>query len=339
MTEKAGVGPQAAPAADEAFAGLDIGSISTKGVVIDARRAIIARSYLWTEGSPADAARRVVADLAGQIDRSRTRVRAVGTTGSARRLVGAMCGAAVVKNEITAHAVGTTFLHPDVRTILEIGGQDSKIICVEGGIAVDYAMNTLCAAGTGAFLSSQARRLGVEVEEFGEIALTSRKPANIAARCTVFAESDLVHKIQVGYAREDIIAGLCRAVATNYLNNVGKGKRIVAPVVFQGGVSKNAGVVRAFEDELGMPVAVDADGHLMGAFGIALLAAEAWADGSAPRGADFDFDAMRGFEFATREVECQKCANRCEIICVYRDGRLIDSWGNRCDRGALRAEA
>ena len=203
------------------------------------------------------------------------RVRAVGTTGSARRLVGAMCGAAVVKNEITAHAVGTTFLHPDVRTILEIGGQDSKIICVENGIAVDYAMNTLCAAGTGAFLSSQAHRLGVEVEEFGEIALTSKKPANIAARCTVFAESDLVHKIQVGYAREDIIAGLCRAVATNYLNNVGKGKQIVAPVVFQGGVSKNAGVVRAFEDELGMEVLVDADGHLMGAFGVALLAAEA----------------------------------------------------------------
>ena len=121
-------------------------------------------------------------------------------------------------------------------------------------------------------MSSQAHRLGVEVEEFGEIALASKKPANIAARCTVFAESDLVHKIQVGYAREDIVAGLCRAVATNYLNNVGKGKKIVAPVVFQGGVSKNRGVVKAFEDALGMEVLVDPDGHLMGAFGAALLA-------------------------------------------------------------------
>ena len=250
-----------------AYLGIDIGSISTKGVIVDADRAIVARSYLWTEGNPTDAARRVVADLGAQIDRDAVRVRAVGTTGSARRLVGAMLGAAVVKNEITAHAVGTTYLHPDVRTILEIGGQDSKIICVEGGIAVDYAMNTLCAAGTGAFLSSQAARLGVEVEEFGAIALASKRPANIAARCTVFAESDLVHKIQVGYAREDIIAGLCRAVASNYLNNVGKGKKIVAPVVFQGGVSKNAGVVRAFEDMLGMDVLVDPDGHLMGAFG------------------------------------------------------------------------
>ena len=337
-----------------AYLGIDIGSISTNGVIVDADRAIVARSYLWTEGNPTDAARRVVADLGAQIDRDAVRVRAVGTTGSARRLVGAMLGAAVVKNEITAHAVGTTYLHPDVRTILEIGGQDSKIICVEGGIAVDYAMNTLCAAGTGAFLSSQAARLGVEVEEFGAIALASKRPANIAARCTVFAESDLVHKIQVGYAREDIIAGLCRAVASNYLNNVGKGKKIVAPVVFQGGVSKNAGVVRAFEDMLGMDVLVDPDGHLMGAFGVALLAAEAVAAagadaagmgrdgiaGAASRSAGgeaFDFDAVGDFAFKTREIECAKCANHCEIICVYRDDQLIDSWGNRCDQGAVRA--
>lgn len=330
----------------DAYLGIDIGSISTKGVVVDADRTIVARSYLWTEGNPADAARRVVVDLGAQIDRDEVRVRAVGTTGSARRLVGAMLGAAVVKNEITAHAVGTTYLHPDVRTILEIGGQDSKIICVEGGIAVDYAMNTLCAAGTGAFLSSQAHRLGVEVEEFGEIALTAKRPANIAARCTVFAESDLVHKIQVGYAREDIIAGLCRAVVSNYLNNVGKGKKITAPVVFQGGVSKNVGVVRAFEDMLGMDVLVDPDGHLMGAFGVALLAAETGtgagrgteASGGEPSPDEaFDFDAVGDFAFKTREIECSKCANHCEIICVYRDDELIDSWGNRCDQGAVKA--
>ena len=318
----------------EAFLGIDTGSISTKGVIIDAEGAILARSYLWTEGNPGDAARRVVDDLAGQIESNALQVVAVGTTGSARRLVGAMLGASVIKNEITAHAVGTTHLHPDVRTILEIGGQDSKIICVEDGVAVDYAMNTLCAAGTGSFLSSQAHRLGVEVEEFGEIALTSKKPANIAARCTVFAESDLVHKIQVGYPREDIIAGLCKAVATNYLNNVGKGKKIVAPVVFQGGVSKNVGVVKSFEDALRMEVLVDPDGHLMGAYGAALLAADAPESARKP----FAFD-VDDFDFRTREVVCQKCANHCEIICVYKDDELIDSWGTRCDKGAIRPKA
>lgn len=317
----------------EAYLGVDTGSISTKGVLIDADKNIIARSYLWTEGNPTDAARRVVDELAAQIDTQEVTVVSVGTTGSARRLVGAMLGAQVIKNEITAHAVGTTFLHPDVRTILEIGGQDSKIICVEGGIAVDYAMNTLCAAGTGSFLSSQAHRLGVEVEDFGTIALSSKKPANIAARCTVFAESDLVHKLQVGYSREDIIAGLCRAVATNYLNNVGKGKKIVAPVVFQGGVSKNAGVVKAFEDALGLDVLVDPDGHLMGAFGAALLAADIPVSQQRP----FAFD-VDDFEFRTREVICNHCANHCEIICVYKDDELIDSWGNRCDRGAIKVK-
>ncbi len=327
--------------ATEAYLGIDIGSISTKGVVIDGDANIIARSYLWTEGDPAGASKRVAAELASQLDEG-VRIVGAGTTGSARRLVGAMIGATVIKNEITAHAVGTTYLHPEVRTILEIGGQDSKIICVEDGIAVDYAMNTLCAAGTGSFLSSQAARLGVEVEEFGKIALTSTKPANIAARCTVFAESDLVHKIQVGYAREDIIAGLCRAVASNYLNNVGKGKRVDAPIVFQGGVSKNEGVVHSFEELLGQEVLVDPDGHLMGAFGSALLAlkagpvdAQSVQDGPFASGA-FDFQAVRDFQFKTREVECQKCPNNCEIICVYRDKDLIDSWGNRCERGAVK---
>ena len=306
------------------YLGIDIGSISTKGVIIDDEMRIVARSYLWTEGNPAQGAKNVIAELRSQIDTDKMKI-------------GAMIGATVVKNEITAHAVGTTHLHPDVRTILEIGGQDSKIICVDDGIAVDYAMNTLCAAGTGSFLSSQAHRLGVEVEEFGEIALTSKKPANIAARCTVFAESDLVHKIQVGYAREDIIAGLCNAVASNYLNNVGKGKKITAPVVFQGGVSKNIGVVHAFEEQLGMNVAVDPDGHLMGAF-----AADAGPMRNAESGpfvtGSFDFEAALDFDFVTREVECGKCANHCEIICVYRDDELIDAWGNRCEKGEVRAK-
>ena len=319
----------------KAFLGLDTGSISTKGVVIDEQRNIIARSYLWTEGNPTVAARKVADELHEQLQEGgyNVEVMAVGTTGSARRLVGAILGATVVKNEITAHAVGTTHLHPDVRTILEIGGQDSKIICIDGGIATDYAMNTLCAAGTGSFLSSQAHRLGVAVEEFGDIALTSQHPASIAARCTVFAESDLVHKIQVGYPREDIIAGLCKAVAVNYLNNVGKGKKITAPVVFQGGVSKNVGVVKAFEDALGMNVLVDPDGHLMGAYGAALLA----ADSPTSQWKPFDFN-IDNIEFRTREVICQKCANHCEIVCVYRDDTLIDAWGNRCEKGEIRVK-
>lgn len=311
----------------DAYLGVDVGSISTKGVILDGDNNLLASGYIWTEGDPIGAVKKLIKLLEEQFDKSEHKVVASGTTGSARRLVGSILGATIVKNEITAHAVGTTALHPEVRTILEIGGQDSKIILVENGVAVDYAMNTLCAAGTGAFLSGQAKRLGIEIEEIGEYALKSKHPTAIAARCTVFAESDLVHKIQMGHAKEDIIAGVCNAVVSNYLANVGKGKRIAAPIVFQGGVSKNKGVVAAFERELGTKVIVDENGHLMGAIGAAILARNAEAR------RDFDFE-VENTSFRVREASCGKCSNNCEIICVYRADTLIDAWGNRCEAGA-----
>ncbi len=314
-----------------AYLGIDVGSISTKGVIITDENEILSSEYIWTEGNPIGAVKKLVHLLEEQFDKEQYHVVATGTTGSARKLVGAVVGATMIKNEITAHAVGTTTFYPDVRTILEIGGQDSKIILVENGVAIDYAMNTLCAAGTGSFLSSQSKRLGVEVEEMGSIALQSEHPTQIAARCTVFAESDLVHKIQVGHTKTDIIAGLCQAVVANYLNNVGKGKKIISPVVFQGGVSRNIGVVKAFEKAIGCPVIVDENGHLMGALGAAILAKK----GEARKEFDFSIEDM---EFVTREVNCGRCANNCEIICVYRDGQLIDSWGNRCDKGEIKVK-
>ncbi|MDR1688852.1 MAG: acyl-CoA dehydratase activase [Clostridiales bacterium] len=310
----------------KAYLGIDIGSISTKGVIINENRDVLASSYIWTEGNPVNAVKNLLKNMREDFDENKYSIVSVGTTGSARKLIGVVTGASVVKNEITAHAIGTTDKYPDVRTIFEIGGQDSKIILIDGGIVSDYAMNTLCAAGTGSFLSSQAKRLGVEVADFGEIALTSDNPTPIAARCTVFAESDLVHKAQMGHSKKDIIAGLCKAVVTNYLNNVCKGKKIVSPVVFQGGVSKNTGVKRAFEEAIGAQVLVDDYGHLAGAYGVAIIAKKSGAE------KNFSFD-ITDVDFVTRGVNCGGCANSCEIICVYRSGELIDSWGNKCERG------
>ncbi len=313
----------------KAYLGVDIGSISTKGVIIDKNNHIIASDYLWTEGNPINAVKRLLKSLEKQFKKDEYEIVAVGTTGSARKLIGVVLDATVVKNEITAHAVGTTTFYPDVRTIFEIGGQDSKIILVDDGIVVDYAMNTLCAAGTGSFLSSQAKRLGMEVEDFGPLALTSKNPTNIAARCTVFAESDLVHKAQMGHKKEDIVAGLCKAVVTNYLNNVSKGKRIASPIVFQGGVSKNVGVIKAFEEATESRIIVDPNSHLMGALGVAILARKNKEE------KPFSF-SIQDVEFKTKGVDCNGCANHCEIICVYKDNKLIDSWGNRCERGAIK---
>lgn len=310
---------------NKAYLGVDIGSISTKGVIIDENKNIIASDYLWTEGDPIGAVKKLIRSLNSKMD-DNYEIISVGTTGSARKLIGSMLNASIIKNEITAHAVGTITIHPDVKTIFEIGGQDSKIILIEDKIITDYAMNTLCAAGTGAFLSSQAKRLNINVEDFGPLALTSNNPTKIAARCTVFAESDLIHKAQIGHKKEDIVAGLCKSIVNNYLNNVGKGKKIKSPIVFQGGVSKNIGVVKAFEKELNENIIVDEFGHLMGAYGVAIIAMKE------NKVSNFNFN-ISDIKFETRGIECSKCPNNCEIVKIYKDDTLIDSWGNRCENG------
>lgn len=306
------------------YLGIDIGSISTKGVILDDNDEIIRSLYIWTEGNPVEAVRRLLEELKDKLP-DNYELRGIGTTGSARKLIGLMVEANIVKNEITAHAVGTLSRYPDAHTILEIGGQDSKIILLENGIITDYSMNTLCAAGTGSFLSSQAKRLGIPIEEFGTLALSSHKPVKIAARCTVFAESDLIHKAQLGYEKKDIVAGLCKSIVLNYLNNVGKGKKIKGPIVFQGGVSKNKGVVKYFEEVLQEPIIVDENSHLMGAIGIAILAHKN------ANGSRYDLN-IKDISFETKGSECNRCSNHCELLKIYRNQQLVDSWGSKCGK-------
>lgn len=308
----------------ECYLGVDIGSISTKGVIIDNNNKIITSAYIWTEGNPVEAVRKLLNILKDKLPKQ-YQIKGIGTTGSARKLIGLMVKACIVKNEITAHAIGTLTFYPNVRTILEIGGQDSKIILIKNGIITNYAMNTLCAAGTGSFLSSQAKRLGIKVEDFGDYALKSKNPVKIAARCTVFAESDLVHKAQVGYAKEDIIAGLCKSVVLNYLNNVGKGKKIVGPIIFQGGVSKNKGVVKYFKEILKEDIIVDENSHLMGAIGIAVLARRN------KTGHTYSLE-LKNVKFITKAFECHRCPNTCELLKIYRNDELVDSWGSKCGK-------
>lgn len=308
----------------ECYIGIDIGSISTKGVIIDNNNKIIDSLYIWTEGNPINSVKKLIKELKKSIKPNMI-IKGIGTTGSARKLIGLMLDANIVKNEITAHAIGTLAFYPNVRTILEIGGQDSKIILIKNGIITDYSMNTLCAAGTGSFLSSQAKRLGISVEDFGKLALKSKNPVKIAARCTVFAESDLIHKAQVGYQKEDIVAGLCRSIVLNYLNNVGKGKKIEGPIVFQGGVSKNLGVLKYFEEILEEKIIVDSNSHLMGAIGIAIL--------SRKNKTKKNYDlSMFDVSFETRGFECKDCSNNCEILRIFKDNKLIDSLGSKCGK-------
>lgn len=307
---------------NKCYLGVDIGSISTKGVIIDEKFNILSSNYIWTLGNPIEAVKKLISTL--NIPGC-YKLSGIGTTGSARKLIGLMLGANVVKNEIICHAYGTLNYYPDCKTILEIGGQDSKIILLNNGVITDYAMNTLCAAGTGSFLSSQSKRIGVDIQNFGELALESKNPVKIAARCTVFAESDLIHKAQLGYSKQDIVAGLCKSVVLNYLNNVGKGKKIKEPIVFQGGVSKNKGVVKYFNEILNTNVIVDDNSHLMGAIGVAILSSKDNID------KEFNLN-VNDIKFETKGFECKGCSNNCEIVKIFKNNKLIDAFGNRCDK-------
>ncbi|TYO97826.1 acyl-CoA dehydratase activase [Desulfallas thermosapovorans] len=313
----------------QAYLGIDVGSVSTNLVVQDLAGNVITGLYLRTRGRPVETIQNGLQQLAKTIPKQ-TQICGVGTTGSGRYLAGVMVGADVIKNEITAHAVAASHFIPQVHTVLEIGGQDSKIIIIKDGIVTDFAMNTVCAAGTGSFLDQQAARLGIPITEFGDLALQSRNPVRIAGRCTVFAESDMIHKQQMGHPVQDIINGLCEALVRNYLNNIGKGKEILAPVVFQGGVAANAGIKAAFERALGMEITVPPHYDIMGAIGAALLAKEELTHTKKTTG--FKGFSIAGLTYRTGSFECDGCPNNCEIAEIYEENRVIGRWGARCPK-------
>lgn len=315
------------------YVGIDVGSVSTNLVIIDKEGKIAESIYLRTQGQPIKVVKesiRMVLDHFPSLE-----VLGAGTTGSARHLAAVMVGADSVKNEITAHAVAASTLVPGVHTVIEIGGQDSKLIILRSGVVTDFAMNTVCAAGTGSFLDQQAARLGIPIDEFGKMAQRSDAPVRIAGRCAVFAESDMIHKQQMGHTLEDISAGLCQALVRNFLNNLGKGKEILEPVVFQGGVAANAGMRDAFAKALEAEIIVPEYFDVMGAVGAAILAREQVEKTGAT--------AFRGLEtldmeFFAKNKECRGCSNHCEVVSIIREKQVLACWGDRCGRWAGQNE-
>ncbi|KGG80478.1 acyl-CoA dehydratase activase [Caloranaerobacter azorensis] len=310
----------------KAYIGIDVGSVSTNIIALDEDNEVLFKLYERTNGQPLETIKKGLKKLRDELGKNII-VSGVGTTGSGRQLAGVMIGADIIKNEITAHAVATVHYVPDVRTIFEIGGQDSKIILIKDQMVVDFAMNTVCAAGTGSFLDHQAERLGIPIEEFGKLALTSKNDVRIAGRCTVFAESDMIAKQQYGFSKADIIKGLCNALVRNYINNLGRGKKLEPPYVFQGGVAANIGIKAAFEREVGHEVIVPKYYNVMGAIGAALLAKEAVKEKGKTnfRG----FDSLKT-NFVPSSFICTGCSNMCEVIKVEMDGTPIAMWGDRC---------
>jgi predicted CoA-substrate-specific enzyme activase len=258
------------------YMGIDLGSVSLNIVVIDETRDIKAALYRRIDGRPLT----VLRDSLEELGEDFNSFNGIIVTGSGRKLVSNILEVPDV-NEIVTQAKATCHYYPAARTIIEIGGQDSKLIFLDRDVrsgkpfVIDHVLNEVCAAGTGSFLDLQADRLGISIEDLGALAVCSKHPARISGRCSVFAKSDMVHLQQEGTPKADIVAGLCFALTRNFITNLGKGKSFPSPIVFQGGVAANPGVVKAFEDllELGPGVLIIPEHFLiMGALGSALMA-------------------------------------------------------------------
>lgn len=248
--------------------GIDVGSITTKAAVVQ-NGSLISDRVMLTGYNAQDAGTKIYEKIIADLGLKVSAVDKIIATGYGRKSV-AIADKAVT--EITCHAVGAHYLNPAVRSIIDIGGQDSKAIVVdENGGVKDFAMNDKCAAGTGRFLEVMARALEVDINDFGEVSLKADTPAKISSLCTVFAESEVISLISKGEKRENIIAGIHESIASRVVAMAGR-IGLSAPLMMTGGVAKNKGVVKALEDKTGYDIEVSEKTQVTGAIGAALIA-------------------------------------------------------------------
>jgi predicted CoA-substrate-specific enzyme activase len=320
-----------------AYLGIDIGSTTTKYALIDENHHLIHKSYVHTQGKPIEVTQKLLKFIRDELG-DKVEIMGVATTGSGRYVVGDFLNADLTIDEITAHARGAVEIEPQVDTIFEIGGQDSKYISLINGNPLDFDMNKVCAAGTGSFLHELANKYGINiVGEFQDIALSSRTPVKLTDRCTVFMESDLVSYYQKGASRKDLMAGLCYAIVHNYLNRVVGKRKIGQRIMFLGGPSLNQGVVAAFENVLGRGLLVPLHREVLGAYGAAICVRQKMkAEGK-------DRSVFRGMRSAIndrmnfKEKVCRvdpHCHNQCKLK-IYQFDNRRSIWGGECGRHEL----
>ncbi len=322
--------PEGAPI--DAYLGVDVGSVSTNLVLISPAGEVIQGIYLPTRGRPIEVLDQALGLIRGKLGPDLS-VLAVGTTGSGRHLAARALGADTVKNEITAQMTSAARYFPEVDTVFEIGGQDSKYIGAREGHLAAFEMNKICAAGTGSFLEEQAERLGVRIKgDFSALALEADRPRDLGSRCTVFMDMELVRAQQQGLPLGDICAGLAYSIARNYLEKVVAQRPVGETIVFQGGTASNQAVVAAMRALTGRRIVVHPYNRLSGAIGAALLAARDHRRDPRPSGFR-GYEACRGAR--TRSFECKRCSNRCQVTRIEVGG-TIAHFGDTCERYSER---
>ncbi len=313
--------------------GVDVGSTTTKYVLIDDSGAVIAKRYIQTRGKPIDAVRELLAGLLREHNLA-GRISGIATTGSGRYVAADFLNADSVLDEISAHAGAAVHIDPTVESIIEIGGQDSKYIHISRMLPLDFEMNKVCSAGTGSFLEELAAKLDISIiGQFQKMALAARNPVDLADRCTVFMESELLSYLQNGSSREDLVAGLCYAIARNYLNRVSGDRPLGIRIMFLGGTSLNLAVVAAFEQLLGHSLILPPDREVMGAYGAALALPYLNPDSSF-HSRSTALSSLVNTPVRVVETACTanpSCHNSCSLNVYNFDGRT-SVWGGECGR-------
>ena len=304
------------------YIGIDVGSTSTKAVVMETGGVILAGLYARTQGDPVQAVTRLLRQMGGLFPDKTIHIRGVATTGSGRALIREVIGADLAINEITAHAKGAAFLDPEVDTIIEIGGQDSKFTLLQNGMVTHAAMNYVCAAGTGSFIEEQAKRLSMTLQEISEVVPGQSAPYT-SDRCTVYMERDLNIFLSEGRSREQIMAAVLYSVRDNYLSKVVGKSAPGRKIYFQGATARNKALVAVFENELKQPVHVSKYCHLTGALGCCIALMEKNWKQSGFAGIDFSCET-------TSEI-CDRCSNQCDLR-IYTVGDSKTAWGMKCGR-------
>jgi predicted CoA-substrate-specific enzyme activase len=253
-------------------AGIDIGSITTEALLFDKEKGIVGYNILQTGADSRKAAESALERVLADPGKSASDVSFIVSTGCGRKRAN-MAQQAVT--EITCIAKGVNFLFPEARTIIDIGGQDTKVIRVDGsGRVVEFEMNDKCAAGTGRFIEVMAKALNVDLDRIGDISLNHKKEVAISSICTVFAESEVISLVSEGEELEDILYGIHKAIADRTMGLITRTGGMEKEVVMAGGVAKNIGVVRALEKVLGAPLTIYREPQIVGALGAAILALE-----------------------------------------------------------------
>ena len=313
--------------ASKVYLGIDIGSTSTKCVIIDTYSNVLAGLYTKTSGNPIVAIQLLLEAIHEISIKYRVDFTFLGasTTGSGRKFIGKIFGADLIVDEITAHARAAHWIDPEVDTIIEIGGQDSKFTTLKDGIVTSSVMNNVCAAGTGSFIEEQAEKLGCPLTEYADRVMGIEAPA-AGARCTVFMERDLNHRLTEGFSVNEILASVLHSVCENYLTKVAVNANIGDRILFQGATAKNKALIAAFEQRLNKTIVVSNYCHLTGAIGAALILMETPLSSSKFRGIFLFKDAIP----VNTEV-CNLCNNNCKIKTVTIQQETV-GFGFLCGR-------